>query len=217
MDGVIYDSMTHHAQSWTKAMESIGIIYPAYKSYLNEGRTSSGTIRLAYRNAFGAEAPEEIVQQVYHLKSTLMNQLPPARIFEGIEALIANLKKSNLKIMVVTGSKQAILIQRLTEDLGLESSNIISGQDVKNEKPHPEPYLMALEKSKTKPEEAIVIENAPLGIRSAKAAGLFTVAVNTGILEDELLSEAGANIVLPGTLHLLKKWDSVISYYQQTN
>jgi beta-phosphoglucomutase-like phosphatase (HAD superfamily) len=41
-----------------------------------------------------------------------------------------------------------------------------------------------------------VIENAPLGIQSAKAAGIYTVAVNTGILDDRVLWDSGADIVI---------------------
>ena len=44
--------------------------------------------------------------------------------------------------------------------------------------------------------QAIVVENAPLGVQSAVAAGIFTIAVNTGPLPDEILKEAGADIVV---------------------
>jgi beta-phosphoglucomutase-like phosphatase (HAD superfamily) len=54
----------------------------------------------------------------------------------------------------------------------------------------------------------MVVENAPLGVRAAKAAGLFTVAVNTGPLPDELLWNEKADVVLPNMqalLEMLKK------------
>ena len=57
---------------------------------------------------------------------------------------------------------------------------------------------MGLEKAGVKAEEAIVVENAPLGVESAKGAGIFTIAANTGPLEDEILKKAGADIVVPG-------------------
>ena len=75
---------------------------------------------------------------------------------------------------------------------------MVTGFDVKRGKPDPEPYLMGLEKAGVKAEEAIVVENAPLGVESAKGAGIFTIAANTGPLEDNILKEAGADIVLPG-------------------
>ncbi len=85
--------------------------------------------------------------------------------------------------------------------------------DVVNGKPDPEPFLMGLEKGgNLRPNQAIVIENAPLGIQAAVAAGIFTIAVNTGPLPDTILSDAGASLVfdsmttlraeLPGILRL---------------
>ena len=70
--------------------------------------------------------------------------------------------------------------------------------DSKRGKPDPEPYLMGLQKAGIKAEEAIVVENAPLGVESAKGAGIFVIAANTGPLEDSILKDAGANIVVPG-------------------
>jgi len=63
---------------------------------------------------------------------------------------------------------------------------------------------MALKKSGLKSSEVIVIENAPLGILSSKAAGIFTIAINTGILRDSVLFESGADLVY-------KDWDELLS------
>ena len=67
---------------------------------------------------------------------------------------------------------------------------MITAFDVTHGKPDPEPYLKAWERSGLKKEQCFVIENAPLGIRSGKAAGLTVYAVNTGILTKEDLSQA---------------------------
>jgi beta-phosphoglucomutase-like phosphatase (HAD superfamily) len=50
----------------------------------------------------------------------------------------------------------------------------------------------------------VVIENAPLGIQSAKAAGIFTVAINTGILDDGILWESGADLLFKDWKDLMK-------------
>ena len=65
-------------------------------------------------------------------------------------------------------------------------------------KPAPDPYLMGLSKAGgLQPWEAIVVENAPLGVRAGVAAQIFTVAVNTGPLPDEALWQEGADLVMP--------------------
>lgn len=63
---------------------------------------------------------------------------------------------------------------------------MVTAFDVKYGKPHPEPYLMALQKGGLAPNEAIVVENAPMGVQAGAAAGIFTVAVNTGPIDGRL-------------------------------
>ena len=74
-------------------------------------------------------------------------------------------------------------------------SKMITSKDVKFGKPHPEPYLKALEIAGVKQNEAIVIENAPLGIKSGVDAGIYTVGVTTGPILEEMFREAGADII----------------------
>lgn len=54
---------------------------------------------------------------------------------------------------------------------------------------------MALEKANIKPNLAFVTENAPSAIQSAVAANIFTIGVNTGILDEKELIQAGTNCI----------------------
>ncbi len=74
---------------------------------------------------------------------------------------------------------------------------MVTAFEVEIGKPDPEPYLMGLEKAgNLKPNQAIVLENAPLGVESGHRANIFTVAVNTGPLLDSVLTDAGADMLL---------------------
>jgi beta-phosphoglucomutase-like phosphatase (HAD superfamily) len=68
---------------------------------------------------------------------------------------------------------------------------------------------MALKKGGLKPFEAIVIENAPLGVEAAHTAGLFTIAANTGPLPDSILLDAGADFLLPSITALCNEWEDI--------
>ena len=83
---------------------------------------------------------------------------------------------------------------------------MVTAFDVKHGKPHPEPYLMGMEKGNLHPDECIVVENAPLGVRAAKAAGICTVAVNTGPLPDSALLDEGADMLFPSMQALSDAW-----------
>ncbi len=123
----------------------------------------------------------------------------------ALEALQA-VKAKGLKIVLVTGSAQTSLLDRLERSYpGFFHQNLmVTGFDVKLGKPYPEPYLKGLQKAGIKPEEGIVVENAPLGVEAGHAAGIFTIAANTGPLADEVLMNAGADIVLPGMIDVAK-------------
>ena len=93
---------------------------------------------------------------------------------------------------------------------------MVTAFDVKHGKPHPEPYLMALKKGGFKANEAIVVENAPLGVKSAVAAGVFTIAVNTGPLDDSILLNEGANLLFPSMMSLADEWDNLYAAFKET-
>ena len=199
MDGVLFDSMPNHAYAWSHAMTQFGLEMTAYEAYLHEGRTGSGTINILAQRYWGRDATEEEIERIYEAKSAVFNTLPEPKPMPGaLEALTAA-KELGCKIVLVTGSAQVSLLERLEEHYpGFFCEELmVTGFDVKRGKPDPEPYLMGLEKAGVKAEEAIVVENAPLGVESARGAGIFTIAANTGPLEDEILKKAGANIIVP--------------------
>ena len=94
---------------------------------------------------------------------------------------------------------------------------MVTAFDVKYGKPHPEPYLMALQKGGVKPNEAIVVENAPMGVQAGVAAGIFTVAVNTGPIDGQVLLDAGANVLFPSMQAFCDNWEKLREAFGQIN
>ena len=82
--------------------------------------------------------------------------------------------------------------------------------DVRYGKPHPEPYLMGLKKAGVEAHEAFVVENAPMGVEAGVAAGIFTIAVNTGPLDDQVLLDAGADLLYPNMTALAEDWEAIM-------
>ena len=113
--------------------------------------------------------------------------------------------------MVVTGSGQVSLIDRLNHNFPgvFRRDLMVTSFDVKYGKPYPEPYLMGLQKTGIQPWEGLVVENAPLGVQAGVAAGIFTIAVNTGPLPDEVLIDAGADLLFPSMQSLCEHWEEI--------
>ena len=64
--------------------------------------------------------------------------------------------------------------------------------------------------SRLAPNCSIVVENAPLGVQAAVAAGVFTIAVNTGPLPDSALLDEGANLLFPSMQALSDAWQTLL-------
>ena len=216
MDGVLFDSMKNHALSWHETMKHFGLDLPVEEAYLHEGRTGAGTINIISRRQRGHEATEEKIREIYAYKSSLFNSLPEAVAMPGAYELLLKVKADGFQPMVVTGSGQKTLLERLERSFpGVFSRDLmVTAFDVKRGKPHPEPYLMGLQKGFGTTDErvkrrAFVVENAPLGIEAAKAAGVFTIAVNTGPLPDSVLLDAGADLIFPSMQALCDAWTKI--------
>lgn len=213
MDGVLYNSMPNHAVSWHKSMESFGIPMTEAEAYKYEGMRGVETIKLKVREVRHEEISDEEAQRMYDEKSKMFATCPPAPIMEGVKELQEEIKADGLKIVVVTGSGQHSLLSKLAHDFEglIKPELIVSAFDVKHGKPNPEPYLKGLEKAGVKPWEAIVVENAPLGVRAAVAADIFTIAVNTGPLPDKMLLQEGANLIFSRMTDLRDQWNTLFA------
>jgi beta-phosphoglucomutase len=110
-------------------------------------------------------------------------------IFPHALDIIKLIKRRNLKTGLVTGSLRRSVNFMLKDDLLPCFDVIVAVDEIMNGKPHPEPYLTAMAKLESRPDEVLVIENAPLGITSAKKAGADCYALET-TLDTHFLKDA---------------------------
>ena len=219
MDGVLYDSMPHHAEAWYATMhDRLGFECDRTHFYMMEGATGEQTIGDLFRRQRGVEVTHDEAMRIYAEKSAAFVALGKAEPMRGAAEVLRRVVALGLGRVLVTGSGQASLLDRLEADYpGVFSrERMVTAHDTPagRGKPHPDPYLMGLEKAGgLRPEEAVVVENAPLGVRAARAAGIFTIAVNTGPLDPQVLREAGADIVLSGMQELADRLDEIRMEY----
>ena len=199
MDGVLFDSMPFHARSWAQVCSEHGLEMSPEEAYLHEGRTGEDTIQILSRRLRGREATAAEVEEIYAGKCRLFNACPEAPVMPGAARVLRRVREAGLEIAVVTGSGQRSLLDRLQTCYPgyFTPGRVVSSKDVRRGKPSPEPYLLGLERVGLRPWEAIVVENAPLGVEAAVAAQIFTVAVNTGPIPDSALLEKGADLLFP--------------------
>lgn len=209
MDGVLFDSMPYHAKSWHEVCEEYGLPMSPEEAYLHEGRTGAATINILTQRHWKREATPDEVSKIYAEKCRLFNDCPEAPKMPGAEDILRKVKADGLTIVVVTGSGQKSLLDRLGHNYPgyFSPERIVASKDVTHGKPAPEPYLKGLEKAGVNPWEAVVVENAPLGVKAGVAANVFTVAVNTGPLPDSALLDEGADLLFPSMQAWADAWD----------
>ena len=93
--------------------------------------------------------------------------------FPYLRELLSILKARGRKVAIVSSTDRAHLEAALSR-MGLSGfiDTIISGSDVQNKKPSPEPYLKGLEALCVDKQDSVVIEDSPTGIQSAVNAGI---------------------------------------------
>ncbi len=199
MDGVLYDSMPYHAAAWQQMMREQGVETSRDEYFLYEGMTGKATVDLIFRRELGRGATDEEAARLYRRKADIFVEMGEKRMMPGADRMLRTLMDHGVGRVLVTGSAQHSLLDRLDEDYpgAFASDKRVTALDVTHGKPDPEPYLKGLEKAGVGKDEAFVIENAPLGVRAGKAAGLFTVAVTTGPIPREAFEREGADLIFP--------------------
>lgn len=189
VDGVLVRSMEQHAEAYQKAFDLVGVRIAPEEVYANEGRGSRDVI-VALAKERGLDLAREKIEELARVKQDWFFAQGPMPLYEGVLPLLDELRRKGLRIAVVTGTHR-VNVERHLEAILPVIEVVVSADDVKRTKPDPEPYLSALAKLGLSADEAIVIENAKLGIASAKGAGLPVIAIVT-TQPREMLAEADA-------------------------
>lgn len=199
MDGVLYDSMPGHTLAWQRMMQTLGVKCDRDEFYLYEGMTGPATINLLFKRELGYEVDAERAAELYKIKTRNFIEWGEPPMMPGADRMLAALARLGMKRVLVTGSGQASLFERLQRDYpGVFPDGCrVTGNDVTHGKPAPEPYLKGARLAGFDPAECIVVENAPLGVRAGKAAGCFTIAVTTGPIPREAFEREGADLIFP--------------------
>jgi len=186
MDGVITNTMPDHYHSWKTILKEEGLNVTYEDIYKREGQPGiSSVMELAeeYKVTFDEKKAAEILRK----KENLFRKIVKTRFITGARNFLKHLHGNNMRLALVTGTSRHELCRILPKPLQDLFSVIVTGNDVKHGKPHPEPYLKSLKDLRIKPSEGVVIENAPFGIRSAKQAGLQCLALETSLPRKYLL------------------------------
>ena len=188
-DGVIANTLTYHVQAWQQVFLPFDIKITLTDIASEEGRKA---LEIAHQisKKKSLKLSSHKLQQLTNRKREIYRQITKATIYPEITDFIKKLIRKPLKLGLVTGSVIPNILCVVGKNFLRYFQVIITSEDVKKCKPDPESYLLAANKLNIAPEHCLVIENAPLGIKAAKEAGMNCAAVKTTIQDDHILKEA---------------------------
>ncbi len=201
MDGVITDTMSYHMRAWRQVLARHGLSVLKNDIYKREGQKGINSLEEIfkdYRKPFDLKLGRKILLE----KEELFKAIVKKRFITGSRSFLKDLKNRGFKLALVTGTARHEVHKILPQEIYDLFDAVVCGCDVRNGKPHPEPYLTALKKLNLKPAQAVVIENAPFGIQSSKAAGMRCLGLETS-LPKEFLKQADA--VFESFAHIKKR------------
>lgn len=190
-DGVLADSEGVHYECWTAILGPLGIPL-SWENYCSQciGITDRAMLEVLAKQKNPPHDVEDL-WQYYPKKKALFREKATANppICSATRSVLREL--ANYKLAVVTSSGRAE-VEPVLERAGILACFpvIVTGDDVQNRKPHPEPYLLAA--SLLGAQRPLVVEDSEPGVASGRAAGFSVLHLQSpGDLSKELLRALG--------------------------
>lgn len=185
LDGVLIDSTAAILRIWQDWADRHNVDIHEIERVAH-GLRSVETIRLVAPNLDAEEEAEQFFQQE-------LTDSEGVTAFDGALPLLNSLPDGAWAV-VTSGRHELVKIRMGKAGLPVPCL-LVTADDVKEGKPSPEPYLAGAKKAGVSPDRCLVIEDAPAGIQSAKAAGMRVVAIASTHNRD-ILEKTGADLVL---------------------
>ncbi len=205
LDGTLVRSDRLHRDLEREVLAGYGVALSAAAQAAWVGEPTRAVFtRLLSARGLGAKVDEALARKRAAAPERILRRALPVR---GIEQVLGDIPARTHRFALVT-SAEGYLARGLLERFGWawRFEAVVTADDVERPKPDPQPYRLACERLGLSPARALVVEDAPHGVRAAKAAGC-RVAALPGTFEapalaeaDFLLSNVGAVVGLLGVL-----------------
>jgi len=184
MDGVLVDSTPAVARVWTSWAVAHGL-EPAEVVRKAHGRPSIETVRELLPNGDHEAENRELERMEIEDIADVITLPGALQLLRAIPAP---------RWAVVTSATRPLAEVRLYSAGLPVVQHLVTASDLQYGKPRPDPYLKGAEVLQMAPEDCVVVEDAPSGVRSGKAAGARVLALRTTTTDAELVA-AGADWV----------------------
>ena len=175
-DGLIVDTEKTAYQSWQELYREHGQELPLEIWAQCIGNADLFNPLEHLEELVGEPLAHEVLSDKRRLRH--LSLIEEAMALPGVEQYLQEARQRGLKLAVASSSPRSWVTGHLTR-LGLLEyfDGFSCGDEAEHKKPHPEIFQTALHRLEVAPAEAIALEDSPNGVRSARSAGIFCVAI----------------------------------------
>lgn len=183
MDGTLVDSEPVFTKVWNTVAQKRGRVYTLAMKRRLMGQADLLNSLKSVLDEWGLEEDPHVF--LGELNTLYMNVLPKALVpMRGVYELLDLLAELGIRKAMSTSSPRIWAEHVLnTMNFGQPFENVTTADEVVIGKPEPEAFEIPLRALGLSPEEAIAIEDSPVGVTSAKAAGLYTIAIKSPFID----------------------------------
>ena len=212
MDGVLVDAMPFHCKAiQTAAKQEVNIDVKQRDVYLLEGMPGEDMVNELLRhkrytgniqeisNDDNSDKLDSVAHRIHERKKKIFEQINASAPINGAKELISNIR---CKKALVSGAAKQEVDSIISKYFGKDAFDVIvTGEDLEEGKPSPDPFRTALTKMDLKESEAIVVENAPLGVKAANNAGIRCIVTlnNTPLKISDFEGLITSSSIFPNT------------------
>jgi HAD superfamily hydrolase (TIGR01509 family) len=190
-DGVLVDTepLFFRATAEVLAEQGVLLVEDDFKELsLRQGRSVFGLLGPTADAALRGRLRDERNERFAHYLAAGSHLVP------GVAELLEALAAEHRMAVVTSCRREHFDLVHADTNICHLFEFVLALQDYARTKPHPDPYLAALRRAGLHPGQAVVVEDSPRGVQSARAAGLRCIAVARGMTRDGDFS--GANAVV---------------------
>jgi HAD superfamily hydrolase (TIGR01509 family) len=186
LDGTLTANTAHHLEAWQQFAQIHRI--PFTEQWFHKecvGKTSRDILTLLFKQDFTPKEQKELFNQRFAIYKEIFEQ--HGTEIGGLTPFLHTLRAAGFKLALVTSGSPPTRSLQLNQ-LGLVDTfhHTIGSEHVQKTKPHPEPYLQALDHFNLMPDQCVVFEDSRTGVQAAVAASIPTIGVSSTHTADEL-------------------------------
>jgi beta-phosphoglucomutase-like phosphatase (HAD superfamily) len=213
IEGTLIDCVPQSLMCWREAFASCGYEFSIEELHRHSGRDPDEMIRLLLPEAAAGALAEQLKKtQGRCYRERFLNDVKP---FPGVRALFSRIKRTGaITALATTCSSEEMRHYCRVAEISELVDHAACGEDVAQDKPHPDLIKLVLSRAKVAPGDAVMVGDTPYDAQAGRRASVLAVGLMSGGFKSAELEAAGCAAVYTDPAALLKAFETVSANHE---